>query len=189
MKRIRVVAICLALASCAKVSAEDDLLPRSRDLAKQFGSRLQSALQLALANGGPVAAVGVCKDTAPQIASELSRASGAKVRRTSLRYRNPANAPEAWEAEWLKSMESQPTAGGLVSSNEYLSKQADGSARYLLAIRTGPLCLTCHGSVPAGELKRAIDSDYPHDLARGYALNDVRGAFSITWYPRAEPAR
>ncbi len=49
------------------------------------------------------------------------------------------------------------------------------------AIPTGPVCLVCHGSELSPDVRAALDEHYPHDRARGYQLDDIRGAFSITW--------
>ena len=49
------------------------------------------------------------------------------------------------------------------------------------AIPLSPSCLTCHGSendIPP-VVKDHIQKLYPEDRATGYALGDVRGAFSV----------
>lgn len=166
---------CLLLITNPANAEEDPLLVASRDTTAQFASRLQSALQEAMASGGPVAAITVCKDVAPQIASELSRQTGAKVSRTSLKYRNPGSAPESWQMDILGKFE------GPDAPKEHFEKTGNNGARYMKAIPTGAPCLTCHGSeLPEAVLKQ-LDEDYPHDRARGYELGDIRGAFSITW--------
>ena len=76
----------LAVAGCVTASADDWQLEQSRELAQSFGMRLKAELGKGLEEGGPVLAVNVCKDIAPQIVSELSRQRGVKVTRTSLRY-------------------------------------------------------------------------------------------------------
>jgi hypothetical protein len=48
------------------------------------------------------------------------------------------------------------------------------------AIPTGEVCLACHGSDITPEVAAAIDERYPDDMARGYSLGDVRGAFSLS---------
>lgn len=177
-----ITAIMLALvcttATQAEVNSDDTLLGKSRALAQSFGAQLQTALQTALANGGPVEAMSVCKDQAPQIAARLSRESGAKVTRTSRRYRNPAGAPELWQIEVLESFDT------LMSEEEplpeHLEHHANGT-RYMKAIRTKPICLVCHGENLTVEVQAALAAHYPHDRAKGYLLGDLRGAFSISW--------
>lgn len=174
-------ALSIALFACASVTASDPLLPDSQDLVREFGSTLQSELKLGLSEGGPVGAISVCSAKAPQIASDLSRRSGAKVRRTSLRYRNPANAPEPWEAEVLRQFELASSTFDSTVPPEYFARAEDGSARYMSVIRVGPVCLACHGESLTPEIAAKVDADYPHDRARGYEVGDVRGAFSISW--------
>jgi hypothetical protein len=42
-------------------------------------------------------------------------------------------------------------------------------------------CLVCHGEAEAqpAALREALASAYPHDRATGYAVGDLRGAFSL----------
>jgi hypothetical protein len=162
-------------------AADDERLLESRSLTKFFGARLQADLKAAISTGGPTAAITVCKDAAPQIAAELSRLSGAKVSRTSLRFRNPRNAPEPWQAAILEEFETRSKSAESTASLEHFEVAADSSAQYMKAIPTGPVCLVCHGSDLSPDVRAALDEHYPHDRARGYQLGDIRGAFSITW--------
>ena len=53
--------------------------------------------------------------------------------------------------------------------------------RYMKAIAMAPQCLACHGprdSQPPA-LRAALEHDYPHDAATGYAAGELRGAFSL----------
>ena len=182
-KSLQIFSILTALVSIAIVPsfADQASATQSREIAKSFGGRLQAALQEALTESGPTGAIDVCSDIAPQIASELSRQSGAKVRRTSLKFRNPANAPEPWEAEILRRFETQAEVLDPSEPLEYFAVQDDGSSHYLLAIRTGAVCLACHGTTLTEETEHQLEKDYPHDRARGYSLNEIRGAFSVSW--------
>lgn len=157
---------------------DDSFLHDSRALAKSFGVQLKAALQTAIATGGPVEAIGVCKDQAPQIAAQLSRQSGARVGRTSRRFRNPGNAPEPWQIAMLEGFEAEMTAEN--PSPERIERHADG-IRYMKAISMQPVCLVCHGEALSDDVSTALAEHYPHDRARGYALGDLRGAFSISW--------
>jgi hypothetical protein len=164
------------LAGC--VPADEPRLEEGRRLADQFGGQLKSALQSAMARGGPVAAVAVCKDQAPAIAAELSRASGADVRRVSRRVRNPANVADDWEIGVLEGFQRDLSMGK--PPPEFYEETTAG-ARYMKAIAIQPLCLVCHGTSVSGPLADALKTHYPNDQATGYGLNDLRGAFSIAW--------
>ena len=173
----------LACVACAPVSADDPRLEESRTLVQSFAARLKGELKEGLEQGGPVAAINICKDVAPQIASELSRRTGARVMRTSLRYRNPGNAPEDWQLSVLEDFESRAAALENPAPLEYFVTGTDGRVRYMSAIRIDGVCLACHGETLAPPLQERLDAEYPHDRATGYRSGDVRGAFSVSWPP------
>lgn len=154
----------------------------SREASKQFGMELKAALQKAIAEGGPVSAIQVCQLKAPAIAKGISQEKGWKVARTSLKYRNPNNAPDAWEQGVLQRFEERKQAGEDVEKMEYFEVLEEGgqkSFRYMKAIPTAGLCLTCHGAVIDPALEQELESLYPQDKARGFEVGDIRGAFTI----------
>lgn len=156
----------------------------SRHLVAQFGAELKAELMKAMADGGPAAAIEVCHTRAPAIAARLSESSGARVRRTALRVRNPANAPDALERSVLEQFSTEFAAGTVDGPLEAVFETRRGETlerRYMRAIPTDALCLTCHGGVLAAELAAAIARDYPDDQATGFEQGDLRGAFSVTW--------
>ncbi len=159
-------------------------LEASRSLAQSFGQQLVTALRTALANDGPEQAIVVCRDQAPQIASTLARQSGAQIGRTSRRFRNPLNAPQPWQEEILTQY-FEPAAQTTDKRIEYFAVQED-TVRYMQAIRLGGVCSVCHGQEIPTSVQAVLDREYPHDRARGYAINELRGAFSISW--PAKPA-
>ena len=178
--RRRLLVLMGALLAAPIPAAEDPLLAESRDIARDFGDRLRAALQAAMVEGGPAGAVDICKEAAPQIASELSRTTGAQVVRTSLRVRNPRNLAAAWQAEVLRSFEAQAAAGASAAP-EYFERLGDGEVRYMKAIPAAGLCLACHGTALSEDVRQMLGELYPHDRAVGYEPGDVRGAFSIVW--------
>ncbi|MDJ0656933.1 MAG: DUF3365 domain-containing protein [Xanthomonadales bacterium] len=178
---IIILAVDLALTPTPAIgSTEDPRVAQSRELIAAFGSELKYELQKAMGSGGPAAAVKVCRDRSPQIASKLSRKSGASVGRTSLRFRNPGNAPEPWQAEQLRAFDQLAETTPAEQPLEAV-QAIDGELRYMRAIRTEPLCLVCHGSAVSPDVARSLRADYPHDRATGYAQGQVRGAFRVVW--------
>ena len=174
-----VLVIPLFLGATAVNGDESALLSKSREITAQYATEMQAALQSAMAAGGPVGAISACSEVAPEIAARLSVETGATVSRTSLRVRNPDNAPDEWQSRMLEQMNQDS------SVREAFETSEDGRFRYLKAIPTGGLCLNCHGTVLSPDIQSAIDQAYPDDKATGYYLDDVRGAFSIVW-PSAE---
>lgn len=174
-------AIAAATGMAASAPAADDpLLIESRAVTEEFGDRLRSALQSSMAEGGPAGAIDICKELAPQISSELSRRTGAQVRRTSLRLRNPRNLPADWQAEVLRDFEAGE-ASGSDTPREYFERRENGEVRYMKAIPTAGICIACHGTAVSEDVRQILTEQYPHDRAVGYEPGDVRGAFSIVW--------
>ncbi|TVQ86659.1 MAG: DUF3365 domain-containing protein [Chromatiaceae bacterium] len=149
-----------------------------------FAGNLMRELTAALGDDGPIAAVAVCQERAPAIAAELSADSGWTVGRTSLKVRNPENAPDAWERGVLEQFEARKAAGESVTELTFAEVITDDNGgqtyRVMRAIPTAPLCLTCHGSKIEPDLAQAIDKAYPEDEARGFAEGDIRGAFTLS---------
>jgi hypothetical protein len=188
------VAIVLAVLSAFASAAEQpDAAQQAQALAGRFQSLLQARLMAALASGDPAAAVAVCRDEAPVIASQLSRESGWQVRRVGTRVRNPlTGSADAWEQAQLLAIARRLASGEApetLSVWAVVDEPAGRATRYLKPIMTGPLCLTCHGAVatqPAA-LRAALAREYPHDTATGYAAGELRGAFSLRRTDREEP--
>lgn len=204
MREITLLFGCLALAGCAATAAPPPLprpaataaapqtssvpqavIDQAAGIANRFGAELMGKLQAAMAQGGPVAAVDICQVEAPLIASRLSRETGWQVHRVGTRVRNPhAGQPDAWEQFALQELDRRVRAGEppdqLVIATTVREPQGDAH-RYLRAIVTGPLCLACHGAPDqqSPELRAALAKAYPHDAATGYALGELRGAFSL----------
>lgn len=188
-----VVAIAFALASLAAQAgaqatddqATDDLVAASRAMSAQLVQQLGAQLKQELARGGPEGAIGVCRDAAPEIAGKLSRQSGARVARVSLKTRNPLlGAPDIWEQAVLVDFDRRAAAGEKPETLEYSETVIEPQGRYfryMKAIPVQPLCLTCHGTdaMIAPEVAQRLQSDYPHDRARGYTAGQIRGAVTV----------
>jgi hypothetical protein len=158
-------------------------LRESRALVGRFSTALRQELMQALGASGPVGAVAVCSEKAPRIAEGLGLSAGWSIRRTSLKLRNPANAPDAWERAVLERFEQERARGvpaDQLEFHEIVTTDGGRQHRYMKAIDTAAMCLGCHGTSISGELAAALDARYPDDKARGFAVGDIRGAFSVT---------
>lgn len=165
-----------AAAATAEVQA-------NRALVKQFAGTLLKALQQALDQGGAVEGIAICHKQAGEIAEKLAAEHGILVGRTSLKVRNPQNAPDAWELAVLKQFEARKAQGEALEKLEFSAvipdDQGKETFRYMKAIPTAKLCLTCHGE----QIPEAVDTKlkelYPEDKARGFKEGDLRGAFTL----------
>ena len=170
----------LLVATASAATQDDDRLTRSRDAAMQLGQELSATLLTAIGTDGPVEAIRLCNVEASPIAARVSEQAGASVGRTALRLRNPDNAPDAGARAVLTTFE-RDLAAGATPPLEHFETRPDGSARFMSAIVTQGLCLTCHGSGIAPEVAAEIADRYPADQATGFAAGDLRGAFLIEW--------
>ncbi len=164
----------------------EDLGPRlaaSRAAVKDFSETLRNALQGAIKEGGPINAISVCNKQAPGIAATISKYQGLSIGRTSLKIRNPNNAPDEWELAVLKSFEEQKAAGidpATLEHHEVVERDGVRLLRYMKAIPTQSVCLNCHGSKLAPDVAEKIKALYPDDKATGFSEGDLRGAFTIS---------
>ncbi len=171
-----------AAAGAAADTTVAELVLAARGRAAHLGASLMQALASAMDRGGPTAAIPVCSRMAPAIAERLSD-DGWTVGRTALRVRNPANAPDPWERRGLEAMAAAAAAGhDLDGLERYEVVERDGvrTFRYLRAIPTAGLCLRCHGTDIAPDVRRRLAELYPDDEATGFRTGDLRGAFTLS---------
>lgn len=186
MLRKTLIALSLA-ALCAPAFAADqeahvaEARQMAGNLAKQLGGELKKQLEA----GGPESAIPVCRDKAPAIAGELSRQTGWRVTRVSLKTRNSLlGTPDEWEQGALKVLETRLAAGEKPETLEFSQVVDEPSGRvfrYMKGLPVAPLCTTCHGApegIPDG-VKARLAAEYPHDKATGYKPGMLRGGISI----------
>lgn len=154
-------------------------IQKSAAAADLLFQRLSGELASALINGGPAAAVVICKNRAPAIAAEIQAASGVDIERTALRVRSPTNAPDEWEMATMRSFIARRDAG-----EEWVAMSAtriEGrQLHWMRPIPLGGMCATCHGD-PASftqDTRLALREAYPDDQATGFKPGELRGAFS-----------
>ncbi|PPQ31175.1 Tll0287-like domain-containing protein [Rhodopila globiformis] len=186
--QITPVVIMIALLGIGAAAAADSqaeiLKEKSRAAAASFQDTLRGHLMSAMKAGGTLAAIGACRETAPEAAAKASEAAGATIKRTSLKVRNPNDAPDAWEQATLEQFAARKAAGEKLATMEY-GAWVDGPKgrvyRYMKAIPMGEKCTLCHGKTIAPAVQAKLHELYPQDRATGFAPGDLRGAVSITW--------
>jgi rubrerythrin len=135
-----------------------------------FG-RLFAELSGAMADGGPVSAIGVCADRAPAIAKAVSAEHGVRIGRTALKRRNPGNTPPAWADLILDDLPTTPV----------FRADRNGRLGAIAPIVTAAACTQCHGQPDAlaPGVADALAERYPGDRATGFREGDLRGWFWI----------
>lgn len=169
-----------AAPGAAGPAANDPRVQKARDLALGYGKRLKGELTRAMGEGGPSTAIAVCGEVAPEIAKDVE--AGWSVGRTALRVRNPANEPDDWERATLERFAEAMARGAKPETLETWEEQERGGRRtfrYMRAIPTEALCLTCHGKDLGAELEAVVRERYPADRATGFDIGELRGAFSL----------
>ena len=189
MKALAILAAGAAAVASAAPPAQEPAdattakaLAEARATAAGLGQELRSLLVNEMERGGPAAAVTACASGAQAKTAEYRSRKGVDVRRTSLRHRSPANAPDAWERAGLEAFDRLPSEARAAAERwEVVREDGRESLRYLRPVLTAPMCLACHGapaSIP-GPVRKALDDAYPADTATGFAAGDVRGAISV----------
>ena len=181
--------LCLLALTCgmplpsAADASPDAQIQLSREMAKELMTSLKQRLQQAMRSGGPLAAVETCQLEAGVITAGVAQSEDWSIRRTSLKVRNPDNAPDRWERVVLEQFESRRASGqapGKLEHYEVVEEQGKKVFRWMKAIPTGEVCVTCHGGATVGaDLEAVINRLYPQDQARGFKPGDIRGAFSV----------
>jgi len=165
---------------------EDDprkLLDDTRKVSADLISQVRGELTKAIEFSGPLRAIIVCKYSVPEISSSLSRKTGWKVSRVSLKPRNPAlGAPDMWEQRVLSDFERRAEKGEKTDDMEFgeiVTEPMGRYFRYMKALPVVPLCMNCHGDKMSEAVRSQLATEYPHDKATGYQLGQVRGAVTI----------
>lgn len=189
MKKILSIVILATMPLTASYADGDvrQYTDKSKAVVKEFAAQLKGELGKSMKAGGPLAAIEVCNTRAPAIAEALSSKHGMKVARTSLKTRNSANAPDAWETGVLNKFEERRAAGESPAEMAYFEiVEANGKKkfRFMKAIGMPPLsempCLKCHGENIDSTVTSKLDELYPEDKARDYKVGQIRGAFSLS---------
>ncbi len=180
----KIVACACAMGAAALAWGQQEQYTQdARKVVGQLQSALAGVLLERIKTSGPEAAIGVCKDIAPAKASELSRATGWRVSRVSLKVRNPLlGMPDGWEAARLAEFDQRAAAGenpATLEQSEIVQEGGQRYFRYVKALPVQPLCTNCHGENVAAAVKAKLSAEYPHDQATGYREGMVRGAVSI----------
>ena len=160
----------------------ESALAEARVAAKELSEAIRGLLMQELKAGGLERAVAVCSTKAQARTAEYRRTFKNDIRRVSLRRRNPANEPDAYERRALESFDLLP-ADARPAAEHWELVRDDGreTLRYLKPLVANAMCLTCHGEkakIPPAVLA-VISRDYPDDRATGFSVGDVRGAVSV----------
>lgn len=146
----------------------------------QLGKNLIGTIQ----KEGAINALKFCNIKAYPLTDSMSIAFNAKIKRVSDRPRNTDNTANEIELAHINTFKNKLDNG---EKFEPIINKKLNSVHFYAPITTDQLCLQCHGKIGTDikpNVLKAIDSLYPNDLAKGYALNQVRGIWSIEMDPK-----
>jgi len=117
-------------------------------------------------------AMGTCSTIAMQMTNDYNNVSpNAKVRRTALKYRNPANKPDTTDKEVMYRLQA-------LNDGKPVAVDMGSTYRVYKPLKMKSSCLLCHGDTTqiSPKVLKMIRTKYPHDLATGFKLGEFRGA-------------
>lgn len=190
-KLFTLTGILLLLSTCTTTQTttqlsekeQKDYLQKGQVLAQQSFAALSGRLMSAIETGGVPHAIEYCHTAALPLVDSLSKVYQASIRRTSLKVRNPEDAPLDWEKTILQSFQQELAAGKRPTPVvKVLDKK---HIAFVTPIYMAQPCLKCHGKL--GETLNeqhysTIKKFYPQDQAIGYVDGDWRGMWSITFF-------
>jgi hypothetical protein len=163
---------------------------RALPVAQELMQTLEARLMEAMGEGGPVAAIGVCREQAQALTETFRKDKEiAYLKRVGVRIRNPENAPDAAEKRALEHF-LRNGGGKDAYPADWVDTVSlpDGSEqlRYYKAIPMQARCLPCHGpeDMMPKVIRDAIEERYPDDQARGFETGDLRGLLVFGFKPK-----
>lgn len=167
----------------AERSWPDSLYVKAGDqvISKTFDT-LRNSLLSAIQSKGLPEAIEFCNEKADVLTSIYS--DSVTVRRTALRYRNPANRPDSLETRVLQAWQGEMTAGRKLQAAIF---RDEGKVHYLKPILMQAMCMNCHGA-PQKNIQpntlAAIRKHYPGDLAVDFEEGELRGSWHLIFGKR-----
>lgn len=165
----------------AEASARAEALgaPAAGALAQGLVGRLGEAIEA----DGVAGAVDFCADEALVLTRSIAEEHDPRLdlKRTTLRWRNPENAPDAWEGRMLRYLEAMEGIEPGSAPETVTAQGPDGTLRFYRTLRTAPMCLQCHGTadVIAPDVREILEARYPEDRATGYEAGEFRGLIRV----------
>lgn len=163
-----------------QASSKQAALAEARAATRDLGRTLKTELLHALAERGTAGAVSYCHRNAQRLTADVGARHGVHMGRIGTRVRNPINAPQGWRLRAIEKFAAAAARGEDPAKLEWVSENTDHTVlRYARGIKVQGVCLTCHGSHVAPDVRAAIKASYPNDRATGYDDGELRGAFWV----------
>lgn len=154
---------------------------QGEEIAESTQQQLMARLKESINQGGTTNALQYCNIQALSLTDSASRNHQVLIKRTSLKLRNPKNAPTELEQQLLEAYQYNADQNLPLEAN--VQRIGNDYLLYTKPITIGSaLCLQCHGQPEKDieqETLQLINRLYPNDQARSYQMGDFRGIWSI----------
>ena len=178
------IATLIVIPASPVMADEAPWVADARNIAATMPPKMMEVLKEETKKSGPANATVVCREKAPAMSKTVSEQSGWNIRRVSLRERNPKAVPDDWERAVLEDFDRRAAAGedgAKMEKSELVAVGGKTEQRYMKALPTQAMCMTCHGAPGTFEadLTEQLRKLYPDDKAVGYRPGDIRGAITM----------
>ena len=184
--------ILIALTSCGiktdksaleEESIRNEFLQKGGEVVNLSQAELLKNVAQAMSTGGPDYAVDFCNVHALSIKDSLSTLYNCEIRRIATKYRNPQDKPGTKTETGILSKYQEANQLGESTGAEVFIFDDHVEYYHPILIKNGA-CLLCHGN-PGEQINdqtmEIINTHYPADLATGYKMDDLRGAWKVTF--------
>ena len=158
-------------------SASEQGLNYAMSTKAQLAKNLMGAIQ----DNGAANAISFCNVHAYPITDSLAQVYSLNIKRVTDKPRNPNNAANEIELAHIETFKKALADGTEIES---IVKETGETVNFYYPIITNGMCLQCHGAAGKeidGATLSQLNKLYPDDQARDYAINQVRGIWSISW--------
>lgn len=170
-------------------SIKSDYTKMGNSIVKKTFDTLRNSLQSAVSQFGFEGAVPYCQ-TAAYSLTNIYASDSVTIRRTSLKYRNPANKPDTSEERILKKFASLNEQGIMNDSIKPMTEDSkNNEVHFYKPIILQQMCASCHGSKSTDiqpPVWKAINTLYRLDMAYDFKTGDLRGMWHITFRKNKE---
>lgn len=156
-----------------------EYLQKGKEMAQATGNVLAKQLLAAIETKGTHKALEFCNIEAIPLTDSMSLELNTKIKRVSDKNRNPDNAANEQELQYILQAKTEIGKNGKAKPKIF---ETNSKVTGYYPIMTNALCLQCHGNFGTDineETRTAIKENYPEDKATGYSLNELRGVWVI----------
>lgn len=157
----------------------DSYLKKGQSIAFATKAVLGKNLLKAIQDKGVHGAVDFCNVKAIPLTDSMATNLKASIKRVSDKNRNPNNAANQKELEYIVFAKQELVQHGNAKPKVF---EQNGKMVGYYPIITNDMCIKCHGNKTTDidtKTLSAINKQYPNDKGTGYATNELRGIWVV----------